>query len=302
MNWKLPTKVLEHRRAVYPSADTMADVKERFYDDYLEERNSGDSKFEVLTQLSKLPYPGASFSEIRAFQTMEEHNWDLYGVTGRKMTLGIKKPSPLPKLDAQELLGRSIKASAAPALKRWLENASNEEKEVVMRMLRSAESDDERVQTLLLSVLKTDMMPGVQSWLNTASETDKRVVLKLLQSVQEVKDFTAEATTRTIRPSSRQKRPVFARHAAPATYPQAKVSELPNFRGDDYNRWVHRVEKGKANAEYRTGKKYDQPFVLWNHRSKRDPTPTVTHLGSIFSMPSKPVGQHFAILPEWPIA
>ena len=40
MNWKLPTKVLEHPRAVRPSTDTMTDLKERFYDDYLGERNS----------------------------------------------------------------------------------------------------------------------------------------------------------------------------------------------------------------------------------------------------------------------
>lgn len=72
----------------------------------------GDARNEVLTQLAKVPFPGASLSETRAFQEMERQSGEgnftsqilltfnccdtyfiVYRVTGRTMELGTRKPS-----------------------------------------------------------------------------------------------------------------------------------------------------------------------------------------------------------------
>ena len=35
MTWRMPTKTLEHRKAVRVSEETLADVNRKFYDDYV---------------------------------------------------------------------------------------------------------------------------------------------------------------------------------------------------------------------------------------------------------------------------
>ncbi|XP_062516979.1 uncharacterized protein LOC134192274 [Corticium candelabrum] len=295
MTWRMPTKTLEHRKAVRVSEETLADVNRKFYDDYV---GLGNDSRNELTHIYQ-----ASFREMD-----ENPDRDLSGITGKQMELGIRKSSKnqLPKLDVQELFARSFKDSAAPAFKEWLERANEEEKTAVLKMLQCAETDEERIQTLLLGVLNPDMMTGVQTWLKSAGDSDKRVVLKLLQSIEGVKELTSDP--KSLRPGSRQDRSYSrrksfpSRHARAATYPQVTISELPNYRGDDYNRWVYNVETGRNTGHYRTAEKNGKPFVLWHHRTVRDPTPRVYHSGSIFATPKKPTGQHFAIIPEWPIA
>eukprot|EP00118_Oscarella_pearsei_P026781 m.310436 g.310436 ORF g.310436 m.310436 type:complete len:402 (+) comp51623_c0_seq1:135-1340(+) len=303
MTWTLPTMMIDHPRAVGPSDDTLADTIERFYDDYTGDRNVGDSKAEVLTQLTNVPFPGASLKEEREARELKL----ISGLTGTQ--IASNKTGTLPtektprKKQAQELIGRTIKASASSALKRWIEKATDEERDTVLRMLNTSGSEEQRMQTLL-DVVRPDIMPGVENWMKTAGDADKAVVYKMIQSLSGAKELTKASTDRRMMSNMRrakQSNALRSRHIPAATYPHVQVSELPYFVGDDYNRWMYAMETGREIPIHRPVVKRN-PDVLWHHKVQRDAAPSTFNRGSLFAAANKYPAQHFAIIPEWPIA
>ncbi|XP_065836941.1 uncharacterized protein [Oscarella lobularis] len=302
MAWTLPTKVVDHPRALGPSEEILTDTREKFYEDYAGDRNVGDSKSEVLTQLTTLPFPGASLRDVKTPGKMTED----FGLTGTKIEFdkgaaSSSQEKSISKKQAQELIGQTVKASASSALKKWLEKATEEEKGTVMRMLSASSSNEKQMQTLL-DVIHPDMLPGVEDWMKTAAESDKTVVYNMLRSLKETKELTRDS--RMIR-RPKQSNPTTLRttrhHVPSATYPQVQVSDLPRFVGDGYNRWVYAMETGQ-DVSLQKPIPSGNPNVLWHHKSKRNAPPVTFNQGSIFAAANKYPAQHFAIIPEWPIA
>ncbi|XP_065909797.1 uncharacterized protein [Dysidea avara] len=306
LQWRIPVRLHGNKKVVAPSKATVMDAKESFYDDYFDHtRNLGGLHQDVVTNVAKIPFPGNSTLH-------DDRHFDM-GVAGMKLQLntrgmadrayGDAEATPTRPMSANHkqqsrVVNHTVKEGYVPVFKEWLDTANTEEKQIVLDMLKAGNNKEMRIQRAAEEVLQPEVLPNVQEWLTKTSEKDQQMLVNILETLAMVnsKQQAAEgATSRSRSLTFPPNKPQF-QWASPS-YPQ-KLQQ--------YSRYLPAQPKPRprsATSHHSIEKQRPASAItLWNHKLDRDPVCNVFHPGSMFNLPHKKRGKHFAIHPEWPIA
>eukprot|EP00117_Sycon_ciliatum_P020426 scpid25115/ scgid18200/ len=349
MQWKVSSRVLESSQGLPQTQDaSMATgLQERFYADY-SGGNDGDMKTGVpITNVATIKFPG------RPQHPQQTARLNGSGLSGTRIQLNPRSSASASK---HRLVGATAKTdSTAELLEEWLqEGAKEDEKTVVLQMLKTAATDDVRLKKALHTTLSPAAMPGVEQWLQGASEDERKTVANVFEQLATRKrQPRAEGSTGHMPPISQSMysvgRPGHSRRASDPL-PVARINPPPMLYRHAMQRFqqsrqttggatraASRALGSRPNSSLRRSQSHHSdncqdcetsrvegafsrlemgsdgtrqqqkqapltpmPAMMWHMYSKRDPTPNVTHRGSIFSLPDKYRGTHFDLTPEWP--
>lgn len=301
MIWKIPTRIHPHTRAVQVDQKFLKDIQEGFYQDYVSDENkTGGAMHEVpITNVAKIPFPGS-------MKKLE--------LTGKKMVLSEKGNSKDSRgeISKDKLLEKTLRPESYVAFQDWIQDANEEEKEVLAKMLHAAHIEDSRTAKALSKVFNQESMKYIREWMHGAEEKDLKIAMQVLEQLATRSRKYTHSESRSQSGYSHSK--IFRSRTWPRQKPHVHgdielgitgVSAM-KLRPHSADKCSH-CSSSNTIAVYeglkRMKPQYTNPTtVLWHHKVKPPQVPRLLNRGSVFNLPRKPIGQHFALHPEWPIA
>ncbi|XP_065194415.1 uncharacterized protein LOC135825721 [Sycon ciliatum] len=201
MAWKLPVRVLESRQGtVTVPVEQLSETGQSFYQDYLT-GNDGDAGNEVSTTIARSEFVGRKDPDSAGPDTTATVEYPGYpgskcrSNTGKLAPLATKtNPAqktivlrPASATAKKRVVGATTHSTGtAQQLESWLDSdASANQKDVVISMLKSGATEELRLKKALQSTLAEEALPGVEEWVKTASEQDRKLVLQVFEGLSE---------------------------------------------------------------------------------------------------------------------
>lgn len=221
------------------------------------------------------------------------------GVAGTKLQLssrdavkqvqadtGVTPPRPV-SVKQSRVISHTVREGCVPVFKEWLDTAKPDEKQLVLDMLKAGNNKEKRIQRATEELLQPDVLPDVQDWLTRISDKEQQMLVNILEMLAKVHKQTSSDDSSRARSSS---------------FPPNKQLQRPSSSKLQYSRHHHPSQlKPRPHSATPQDHRQQTP-ILWNHKLNRGPVNNVLHPGSVFNLPHKYRGQHFAIHPEWPTA
>jgi hypothetical protein len=284
LKWRIPTRIHPHDKAVHPNPKVFSDIQEKFYEDYSSNLIPGEAKYEVpITNLAKIPFPGLD------------------------MPLSVKGTAVGGRGNEDKLsFDQVLMPQTCNVIEEWMQSASDKEKRVFGKMLRAAHINNSTTTKMIGEVFNPDSMKQIQTWLQSAGNEDLTIAMEILKNLsKKTHQYKIQHTNKKHKPHlytwPKQK-------SSSQDHSDLGIKGVSAFRPHSADRCSHcsksdvqSIYKNLRNEKDKTWKSV--PIAAtWNHRINPPRKAKLLNGGSVFNLPHKPRGDHFAIHPEWPTA